>query len=148
MTRHRWVEPHNTRLGYKEYIKPSPSSQYLIPSTRPELQSIDFTSMKDSLVTTKSFPIWIFNSLFHFLCERTVILWIFWAREESEERKITVFFTGQIRRDIKKAERRLITTDISRRTALRSTSKQLSAPSQSLVVVRLIHFSRLDYNIP
>ena len=47
-------------------------------------------------------------------------------------RKITVFFTGQIRGDINKPERRPIKTDIKRRTALTGTavtSKQLSAPS-------------------
>ena len=87
----------------KNISNPRPLS---IPPTPPELQSIDFTFMKDSLVTTKPFLIWVFNSLFDFLCERTVILWIFWAREIWAVSKITVFFTGQIRADINKPERR------------------------------------------
>ena len=134
MTSHRWVELDNTRLGYKEYIiKPSLCSQYLTPSTRPELQSMYWFYFYEGFFSYhKTIPYMVFQFFVQFLMWKDRNSLDIPSRGDQSWEEDNSFFTGQIRGDINKPERRPIKTDIKRRTALTGTavtSKQLSAPS-------------------
>ena len=121
MTRHRWVELHNTRLGTgwdtkkKEYIKSSPA---LNTSHSSRITIYWFYFYEGFFSYHKTIPYMGFQFFVRFLmwkdCNSLDIL----SRGDLSWEQDNRFFTPQIRGDINKPERRPIKTDIKKRTGL------------------------------
>ena len=98
------------------------------PTPRELLQSIDFYFYEEFFSYHKTIPYMGFQFFVPFLMWKDCNSLDIPRRGELSCEEDNSFFTGQIRGDINKPERRPIKTDIKKRTPLTgSTSKQLSA---------------------